>query len=346
MNSMDKTDELEKKPPTSLFNPKNQKFWIAGIITVLIVIVGLILIQLGFNEPLYSENPVIFGIFAVITQLGSEYAYIVFFLVLYLAIDKQFSERLIFSFVITLHFTNFFKLTFQDPRPSTNTLESGYGFPSGHTTGSVSFWGYTALHLDQLENRGLRKIMGFFSGFVLIFVPISRLVIGVHDLADIIGGFGLAGFLLILYSYIEPKISSAGWSTSKKISYGVLFGLFLWVLCSVLLAWVHPELLWEQVEELAQSAGLFIGLSIGLPLENRYIGYNPKKLQTGQKFLAGFIGIILGGGLYFGLSALFGLFPDEWNFILRSVKYMLFVIMIVLGLPAFFKRLFAPKTEK
>ncbi|MHA1776896.1 MAG: phosphatase PAP2 family protein [Promethearchaeota archaeon] len=317
--------------------------WIIGTLTSVIVAIGLILIQLGFNESFYSENAILYSIFRIITELGGEYAYIVFFMVIYLSIDKKFAERLIFSFVITLHFTNFFKLTFQDPRPSTNTLETSFGFPSGHTTGSVSFWGYTLLNVQDFNKKSSKWLGGIFSGFVLIFVPLSRLVIGVHDLADVVGGFGLAGLLLLVYCYLEPKISAVGWSLGKKIGYGVILGSVLWIGCAAILAWIHPTALWEQVEDLAQSSGLIIGLSIAIPLEHKYIQYNPKTLQVGQKILTAIIGTIVGIGFYFGLKVLFGLLPDAWNPIMRGIRYILFVVMLVLSLPALFKRIFPQK---
>ncbi|WP_457558435.1 phosphatase PAP2 family protein [Candidatus Harpocratesius sp.] len=326
---------------TSPHHRVNSKdIWIISSIIATIVIIGIVLIKIGLNEPLYSQNPTIYSIFKVITELGSDYAYIVFFLLIYLTIDKEFAERIIFNFLISLNFTNFFKLTFQDPRPSTSTIKASYGFPSGHTTGTVSFWGYVGLNVQEFESKRSKLLVGIGTTLLIVLVPISRLVIGVHDLGDIIGGFGLAGFLLLLYSYWEPKISAAPWSMGKRIWIGVISGLLLWSICSILLYLIHPSALWEQVEDMAQPAGLFIGLSITFPIEHRYIHYNPKKLSLKQKIIAGTIGIVIGIGFYFGLSLLFEIFPDAWNPIMRGVRYFLFAIVLGLGLPGFFVWLF------
>ncbi|MCF2139986.1 MAG: phosphatase PAP2 family protein [Candidatus Lokiarchaeota archaeon] len=324
--------------PHHRLNSKN--IWIISSIIAAIVIIGIVLIKIGFNEPLYSQNPTIYSIFKVITEFGGDYAYIFFFLLIYLTIDKEFAERIIFNFLISLNFTNFFKLTFQDPRPSTSTIEASYGFPSGHTTGTLSFWGYVALNVQEFESKRSKWLVGIGTTLLIILVPISRLVIGVHDLGDIIGGVGLAGFLLLLYSYWEPKISVAPWSMGKRIWIGVISGLLMWLICSLLLYWIHPSALWEQVEDMAQPAGLFIGLSITIPIEHHYIQYNPKALSVNQKIIAGTIGIVIGIAFYFGLSILFGLFPDTWNPIMRGVRYFLFAIVLGLGLPSFFVWLF------
>lgn len=321
---------------------KRDTILVSGI-TAGIVIIGTILIAVGLNEPLYTENSVIFTIFNIITQFGSDYGYIVFFILIYFTMDKEFAERVLFSFLTSLFFTSLFKLTFQDPRPLTNTIEEGYGFPSGHTSGTVSFWGYVLVQSQDIQSRPWKRLTQIFAGFLLICVPLSRMIIGVHDLGDIVGGFALAGFILLLYLTFEPKIRALNWTPVQRIVAGVLYGLLLWILGSLALYIIHPANFWVQVEDLSQAAGLIMGMSITIPLEHKFIQYNPKELSMKQKIIAGLIGIIIGIGLYFGLSALFGLFPENLSPILRGVRYLIYALSIGLGVTKLLTVIFKKK---
>ncbi len=65
-----------------------------------------------------------------------------------------------------------------------------YGLPSGHTSLSLCFWGY--LYQSYKKNPAIK----WFSLFMIIGIPFSRLYLGVHFIGDIIGGY-ILGFLIL-----------------------------------------------------------------------------------------------------------------------------------------------------
>lgn len=70
----------------------------------------------------------------------------------------------------------------------------GFGFPSGHATTSTIVYGGLALYLDRLWTRR-RRLVG--AAGVVGVVSLSRLVIGVHHLPDVLAGV-VAGTAVLL----------------------------------------------------------------------------------------------------------------------------------------------------
>lgn len=61
-----------------------------------------------------------------------------------------------------------------------------YGFPSGHSSIAIAFWGTLLCLFRQKWVRGICIAL-------MILIPISRLYLGVHFLADVLGGIALGG---------------------------------------------------------------------------------------------------------------------------------------------------------
>ncbi|MHA1719950.1 MAG: phosphatase PAP2 family protein [Promethearchaeota archaeon] len=319
-------------------------------ITACILIIGVILIAFGYNEAFFTSNNILYAIFNIITNFGDENLYIVFFCLFYFGIDKKFAKRLIIGFLISLHITDFLKNLFQDPRPLSNMgvdgpKADGYGFPSGHTSGSMSFYGYT--YFSFLEEEKKRRIpIQIFAIFLMITVPLSRLIIGVHDLQDVVGGF-IIGFLVITaYMYFEPKISEIfeKWSLNKKIWMGLAFSVGLWALSSMILYLLNSNLvdLKQSIQDLGVSCGILMGAAISFPIEEKYVKYDPNKLKLLYKILATLIALVITFGVYFGLSFLFNLAPSIY-YITRALKYCIFIIISALGIPYLLNLIFKQK---
>ncbi|MFX0060493.1 MAG: phosphatase PAP2 family protein, partial [Candidatus Heimdallarchaeota archaeon] len=126
---------------------------IIGITSLVIIIIGLISLIPEVNLAFYSENSTVRSIFNAITYLGEPIVFMVILAILYLAYNKKSAKNLALSLLFSYYLSGVFKEVFQDGRPSTNidtdppieelgVFESSYGFPSGHTQTSVSFWGY------------------------------------------------------------------------------------------------------------------------------------------------------------------------------------------------------------
>jgi membrane-associated phospholipid phosphatase len=89
-----------------------------------------------------------------------------------------------------------------------------FGFPSGHTSLSLCFWGY--LWQSYRQN----KTISLLCLFMIFFIPFSRAYLGVHFIGDILGGYLLGSFVLWAFHkkiktwifLFKPPFSLGSWS--------------------------------------------------------------------------------------------------------------------------------------
>lgn len=96
------------------------------------------------------------------------------------------------------------KFLFQRQRPMLPHLvaASGFSFPSGHAMISMVYYGILA-YLFWIHSKG--KIAKYFwtlsAIFLVLFVGISRIYLGVHYPSDVLAGFSAGAFWLIVCVY-------------------------------------------------------------------------------------------------------------------------------------------------
>ena len=79
-----------------------------------------------------------------------------------------------------------------------NLPEWSFGFPSGHVSGTATLWGGMFL----LFRRRWIWILG---AIMCILMPLSRMYLGRHFFADVIGGLSLAGVIVLVAYYLTMK---------------------------------------------------------------------------------------------------------------------------------------------
>ncbi|MFX1480655.1 MAG: phosphatase PAP2 family protein, partial [Promethearchaeota archaeon] len=178
---------------------------VIGIVALVILVVGIILFYTGLNEAFYSESVQPF--FKIITYLGEPVVFIIIAAILFLAYDKSYAKNLALSLLITHYMNQIFKSLIKDPRPAPNEpqpgkfVETSYGFPSDHAQTAVGFWGYIAYEFKDKYKYKRIQIVPCVISVIIFLVAISRIIIGVHDLQDMIGGLLLGIGFLLLFIY-------------------------------------------------------------------------------------------------------------------------------------------------
>ena len=151
------------------------------------------------------KNNILLSVATLLSFLGSIKGLIVvsFFLVFILKSNKQ----RIFLFLDLIGsglIINITKNIFLRERPIIGqNLLADYSFPSGHTFIAITFYGFLLYLVMKDKKVSYRKLKEGVLLFLIITIPLSRLILGVHYLTDVLGGItlGLAYlfFLIIMY---------------------------------------------------------------------------------------------------------------------------------------------------
>jgi membrane-associated phospholipid phosphatase len=111
------------------------------------------------------------------------------------------------------------KSFFERERPNVNRIieADGFSFPSGHSMGSMTYFGFLAYLVIRSKYKPLSKVgCVILFGLVILLIGISRIYLGVHYPSDVLAGY-MAGsvwlvlcisLLEIIYLYKENKYQS------------------------------------------------------------------------------------------------------------------------------------------
>lgn len=217
-----------------------------------------------------SPNLTIF--FQYITWLGYKD-----FLFLFVPFCYWFFDRKVFGiftlFVFIGAFINtYLKDFFQDPRPDTllnidpwsSTIDLSYGFPSGHAQLAIVIWGYLFLNTQNI-------FLKILCVFLIVTISFSRIYLGVHDVADVVGGIIIGLFLI--YALTVLLSSKGEWLRNQSnwkhfLIYSTLILLFY-------LIWPIEE---SRIVALALG-NLIIGFWLGQKIDEEYFSFkSPEKL--------------------------------------------------------------------
>ena len=76
--------------------------------------------------------------------------------------------------------------------------QGGYSFPSGHSVTSVIVYGLLFYFIRKYcKNKILRQILSALCFFLMIFIGLSRIYVGVHWPSDVLAGWCVGGAVLL-----------------------------------------------------------------------------------------------------------------------------------------------------
>ncbi len=192
-------------------------------LTLLVLSFGYVLILFGgIVEDLLSADPIIrvdqnisalvtafrgpelLEVFTWITQLGNAWVVVPLALLsslIFLTLGQRYLLLpLLAALLGSTLFTTLSKLAFARPRPTgAILLEHSYSFPSGHATLAVGFYGFLTYVLIRYARHWKSKVRWFFTGLtVALLLGLSRIIVDVHYLSDVWGGFLVGTLWLII----------------------------------------------------------------------------------------------------------------------------------------------------
>ena len=274
---------------------------------------GIILFIQQFSSPFLD------GFFQMVTMLGEEYFYIVLLALVFWCVDKRYGYKLSFAFLFSGMLNGMAKSIVRAPRPigveGIRSLRvetaTGTSFPSGHTQNITTF-------MVSLMRR-LRRRWVYAVGCVLILlVGISRLYLGVHWPADVLGGVVLGTTSVFLADFLFERAARG-----KKT----------WLPLLLLIPALAAAYGWRDFADLVKAAGTFSGFLIGYAVESRFIRFSEKATFWKQAAKA-VLGVAVALAFKEGLKLLFPQAP-AFDFL----RYLLMGLWITVGAPLAFSAL-------
>lgn len=289
------------------------------------------------------RTPLLDSLFRAGTFLGEADFFLLLVPFFYWAVDKRFGLKLAYLLVFSLTVNLALKSLFRLPRPPLEfrlVSESTYGFPSGHATNAVAMWGYLGRFLSRL-GRWVWPVIG-----VLIFLQASsRIYLGIHYPADVVGGLISGG--LILWIWVSQEDRLTRWAGSLSLGQVVAGSVAL----AALMLFVTRGEDGYPVEDAATLAGVIVGANVGIFYEARRVGFSAMG-GWAQRLARLAVGLVILAVVREGLALLFGVILPDFEQILWLERTLRFIRYAVVGLtltwwiPALFVRVgLAPKMQ-
>ena len=226
----------------------------------------------------------------LLTNLGSEDAYIVMLVITYLALSPKVGQRLGIALLMTFYINQNAKAFFDTPRPfvlepslarseAAKETALGAAFPSGHAQGAATFWFLAAYYVN-------RRWFGILATALVLIIGLSRVYLGVHFPIDIVGGVLLGIGVLI----------AALWAFEVALS---MSAIPTWLVC---LVGIGVPLLFHLLYPTVDSDFILGAMAAFITGPFLFDYHLPEK--TWQRFTVASLGVVLVFALLLGSSDL------------------------------------------
>lgn len=232
------------------------------------------------------------GAMHVLSFIGSAAFYLPLLVVVYWCVDARLGARtaVVLSFASVAN--TWLKLVFHDPRPfwtdrsiTGHEPRDSFGMPSGHAQNAVATWGFLAA-------QTARRALWAGALALIVLIGISRVVLGVHSLGQVVAGWTIGAVVLAAALWLEPRIVPwwSGRSVPEQIGLSLAVALAalggMWAAVESLDGWRWPAH-WANaiaeaggrvepitLSESAGAAGGLFGLLAGLSYATSRIRYD------------------------------------------------------------------------
>ncbi len=254
----------------------------------------------GYDVVLWFQSwrtDFISAIFKPFDWVGTEFFFIFLIAIIYWLIDKRKGRLLASVFLLSMWFNSFFKTLFTRPRPYQVEVlgkekvlaaypgPSSYGLPSGHTQSAASFFTLLPMYYPK-------KIILSLSIFMIIVVPVSRLIHGMHYPQDIILGYILSFGICISWYFVQNRFLNmvSKYKLKFLIPFSAIFIVALYAFSFLPLLNANNGLV--QIEDNLSVTTLFLGGICGMFFERYKVSFKVKDIWW-KLVLRFLIGIVL-----------------------------------------------------
>ena len=268
--------------------------------------------------------PLLDAFFKIITLLGNEEFYLIFFPILFWSLDIKLGYKLGLIFLFSAYLNQSLKELFAQPRPvelkaGLNLIEEGgYGLPSGHAQMAMVIWGGLAL----IVKRSWYRLM---AALLILLIGFSRIYLGVHFPTDVFAGWLLGALTLALVLLLRRTIAEM-----KLNTLSLVIGINL--ITVAVMVFQHNRVITSLV-------AAFWGFTLGLLWFRSICSFNPATAAIRQKLLRLPLGLVLLFILYTVFKLIFPGEGSPFYSLFRFLRYGILGFWISFGAPFLFKAL-------
>lgn len=286
--------------------------------------------------------------FQFITFWGGVEGYLIIVALLYAAISKRLAVQAALVVLLSAVANHLLKVAIQNPRPfvvdgtfteqwavsATRAAElaTEYSTPSGHAMSAAAFYLFLTLNT---RNTGMKP----FLVLAFVLIGVSRPVLGVHYVEDIVIGWLLGAGIAALISRHQEGLW-VWWHTRQlrtQLAAGVILSAIVWLLT----LWLTGRTVSDLPTEFIGVLGFLTGTLIATPMEKKHIDDTAAGTTIPAKVARFFLmAAVLVGSLLL-LDTLFALADGTGavgETLLRYLKYTGVALLSLLGTPWLFRR--------
>lgn len=265
------------------------------------------------------------------TFLGEVEGYILLISIIYVTYEKKLAIRLSFLTLLTMSFNHLLKTLVMNPRPfiaegsyaekwavsaeKAAELATEYSTPSGHAMAGAAFYGYLCASVK-------RRYVGIACILLILLTGLSRPLLGVHYLEDVVIGWVL-GIAIVLMSIKYSQNAGNLWRRFSHKQQIVIVGassLMLWVITRALSGWATDG----QPLAFVSYTGFLMGIVIAHPLETKKVNFDPRSSTLSIKALRVILCVGMVMGTLLVLDKAFSAMSDDYSllgYLLRYIRY-------------------------
>ncbi len=199
------------------------------ILSILILCILLLTywVKIGYTKDfdnfvynLFEHNELLNIIMIGITSFGGVIGLILItVLLLFVIPNKKIIALLSINLSVISILNELFKNIICRPRPIgiALTAASGYSFPSGHSSGSLAFYGLLIYFVyKNMKNKKIKCSLIVALCILILLIGLSRIYLGVHYASDVLGGYIFGLIYLIIFINLLKLRELKGLKTSSK----------------------------------------------------------------------------------------------------------------------------------
>jgi hypothetical protein len=241
--------------------------------------------------------------------LGGEYGYTTLLPLVFWSVDSRLGRRLYHLMMVNALVNGSLKTWWARPRPYEVDparivpfhTESSFGIPSGHTQGGAALGFF---FVRQVRRTWLKVLLCLF----VFVMGLSRMIMGVHFLQDVLAGWILGYLVVAVFLRLEaPLVARLG-----ALPWGWLFlPAFIPAVLAILVD-AAGSASYPVTKSLLATGGGYSGILLGMVLERKSGPYSAEGALW-KRIVRFPVGLALLLGLNLGLSAAFYALTGDWN---------------------------------